>query len=152
AIHHAHEHGVVHRDLKPANILLTGLRGQGSASSDQKTVGDGCLTPDPCPMTPVPKITDFGLAKQFHGDFTASIGDGKTESGAILGTPNYMAPEQAAGKRGQVGPAADIHALGAVLYELLTGRPPFQGDTPLETLRQVASEEALSPSRLQRKL
>jgi WD40 repeat protein/tRNA A-37 threonylcarbamoyl transferase component Bud32 len=89
-----------------------------------------------------PKITDFGLAKKLEG------GAGQTASGAILGTPSYMAPEQAEGKSGKVGPAADVYALGAVLYELLTGRPPFKAATALDTVLQVLSEEPVPPRRL----
>jgi serine/threonine-protein kinase len=90
-----------------------------------------------------PKITDFGLAKKL--DEAA----GQTASGAIMGTPSYMAPEQAEGKSGKVGPPADVYALGAVVYELLTGRPPFKAATPLDTVLQVLSEEPVPPSRLQ---
>jgi serine/threonine-protein kinase len=86
-----------------------------------------------------PKISDFGLAKRMDDPA------GLTSSGAVLGTPGYMAPEQAAGEAREVGPAADIHALGAILYELLTGRPPFRAATPLETVQQVISEEATPP-------
>ena len=78
-----------------------------------------------------PKITDFGLAKRIDSD------DHQTESGQIMGSPSYMAPEQARGHSRAVGTAADIYALGAILYEMLTGRPPFKGETPMETLRQV---------------
>jgi len=92
-----------------------------------------------------PKITDFGLAKQLDTDV------GQTRSGAIMGTPSYMAPEQALGQGKDIGPAADIYALGATLYELLTGRPPFKAATVLETLRQVAHDEPVPPSQLQPK-
>jgi WD40 repeat protein len=95
----------------------------------------------------LPKVTDFGLAKVLVG-----AGPTLTQTGAILGTPSYMAPEQAAGKSKEVGPAADVYALGAILYECLTGRPPFKAETPLETLHQVQAEEPVSPSRLQPQL
>jgi len=90
----------------------------------------------------VPKITDFGLAKRLESDSK------QTETGQIMGSPSYMAPEQARGNNKDVGPAADIYALGAILYEVLTGRPPFKAETPLETLRQVADDEPVPPSRL----
>jgi WD40 repeat protein len=90
-----------------------------------------------------PKITDFGLAKRLDG--TA----GRTQTGSVLGTPSYMAPEQAAGKVHEVGPPADIYALGAILYEALTGRPPFRAATSIETVRQVVSQEPVPPRRLQ---
>jgi WD40 repeat protein/tRNA A-37 threonylcarbamoyl transferase component Bud32 len=130
AVHAAHQHGIVHRDLKPANILLA---------------VDGVAAPaTPPTVEGTPKITDFGLAKLLAGDESA-----QTESGAVLGTPSYMAPEQAAGQGKDVGPAADTYALGAILYELLTGRPPFKAETPVETLRQVLSQEPVPVRRLQ---
>jgi serine/threonine-protein kinase len=89
-----------------------------------------------------PKITDFGLAKQLDA------GAARTASGAVLGTPSYMAPEQAGGKGKHIGPATDVYALGAILYELLTGRPPFQAESTLDTLLQVVSEEVVPPTRL----
>jgi serine/threonine protein kinase/formylglycine-generating enzyme required for sulfatase activity len=88
-----------------------------------------------------PKITDFGLAKHTR------TGDGLTRNGAIVGTPSYMAPEQAEGKR-EVGPAADVYALGAILYECLTGRPPFKSSTPFDTIRLVIGAEPMPPRRL----
>ena len=93
-----------------------------------------------------PKITDFGLARRLDG------GAGLTRTGTALGTPSYMAPEQARGERGAVGPAADVYALGAILYELLTGRPPFRAETAAETMQQVISEEPVPPSRLNAKV
>jgi WD40 repeat protein/tRNA A-37 threonylcarbamoyl transferase component Bud32 len=90
-----------------------------------------------------PKVTDFGLAKRLDGSA------GATQSGAILGTPSYMAPEQAAGRGKDVGPHVDVYALGALLYELLTGRPPFRAPTAVETLVLVQAEEPVPPSRLQ---
>jgi hypothetical protein len=115
AIHVAHRARIIHRDLKPANVLLT---------KD---------------AIPIPKITDFGLAKQMD----ASVA--QTQSGAIMGTPSYMAPEQAEGKK-DVGPRTDVYALGAILYELLTGRPPFHSANPVDTIMQVIVEEPVPPS------
>jgi eukaryotic-like serine/threonine-protein kinase len=89
-----------------------------------------------------PRVTDFGLAKKIQGD------SGLTGSGQIMGTPSYMPPEQAGSKRGEVGPAADVYALGATLYALVTGRPPFQAATPMDTVIQVISDEPVPPRRL----
>jgi WD40 repeat protein/tRNA A-37 threonylcarbamoyl transferase component Bud32 len=89
-----------------------------------------------------PKITDFGLAKKLNEA-------GQTASGAVLGTPSYMAPEQAGGKGKAVGPATDVYALGAILYELLTGRPPFRAPSALDTLLQVVADDPVPPRQLQ---
>jgi WD40 repeat protein len=135
AIHHAHQQGVVHRDLKPANVLLaSGGRKPPRGSSPPEG-----LRP---PLAEV-KITDFGLAL-YQDDSSA-----RTHTGDMLGTPSYMSPEQAQGRRGDVGPATDIHALGAILYELLTSRRPFAATTAVDTLVQVSFEEPLPPRRLQ---
>ncbi len=142
AVHHAHERGVIHRDLKPANILL--------ASAGRQPPDDSEVSGGPRPLLAwdeyTPKVTDFGLAKRLDTQL------GVMESGAIMGTPRYMAPEQAAGKNRDVGRATDVHALGAILYELLTGRPPFQASDMLETLEQVRFQEPVAPSRLQPKV
>ena len=87
-----------------------------------------------------PKIADFGLARHFDEEPALTL------SGARIGTPSYMAPEQVIGKAGAIGPAADIYALGALLYEMLTGRPPFRGETSAETERQVIAEEPVPPA------
>jgi serine/threonine protein kinase/tetratricopeptide (TPR) repeat protein len=130
AIHVAHRSGVVHRDLKPGNILLQRHPGELPAAEATFRISDF-----------EPKVTDFGLAKRLDDP------SGRTPSGAVLGTPSYMAPEQAEGGK-QVGPAADVYALGAVLYELLVGRPPFKAASVMETLHQVMHEEPVSPARL----
>jgi serine/threonine-protein kinase len=92
-----------------------------------------------------PKVTDFGLAKKLDASVKPTV------SGAIVGTPSYMAPEQAAGRGKEAGPAADVYALGAILYELLTGRPPFRAETPLDTVLQVIRDEPVPPRQLQSK-
>jgi tetratricopeptide (TPR) repeat protein/tRNA A-37 threonylcarbamoyl transferase component Bud32 len=89
-----------------------------------------------------PKVTDFGLAKDLDSD-------ARTGTGAVVGTPSYMAPEQAAARRDKVGPASDVYALGAILYECLTGRPPFKGPTPMDTLWQVMHDEPVPPAEMQ---
>jgi serine/threonine protein kinase/WD40 repeat protein len=135
AMQNAHEHGVVHRDLKPDNILLEFSREPEAGTGDTLVSGSRL-------DAVVPKITDFGLAKLL-GD-----GGGLSISGVIVGTPDYMAPEQAKGKAKEVGPPADIYSLGAILYEMLTGGPPFKGATVLDTLEQVRTGDLVPPSRL----
>jgi serine/threonine protein kinase/tetratricopeptide (TPR) repeat protein len=138
----AHERGIVHRDLKPANILLARLSSQ---SSIVRTRGSDSqsLPPDHWSRATTPKIADFGLAKHLDDDSS------QTKSGTILGTPSYMAPEQAEGRSRDVGPAADIYALGAILYELLVGRPPFRAGNPIDTIRQVVEQEPVPPRQLE---
>jgi formylglycine-generating enzyme required for sulfatase activity len=125
AMHYAHLRGVVHRDLKPSNVLL---------ASPVASAPEGA--------TSLAKITDFGLAKRIDAEARDL-----SKSGVIMGTAAYMPPEQAAGKVHDTGPAADVYALGALLYECLTGRPPFQGPQHV-VLVQVLGEEPVPPARL----
>jgi WD40 repeat protein/tRNA A-37 threonylcarbamoyl transferase component Bud32 len=117
AVAHAHARGVIHRDLKPSNVLMERATGQ-------------------------PVLMDFGLAKLLD-----DAGDQLSQSGTVQGTPAYMSPEQAAGKSGHVGPLSDVYSLGAILYELLTGRPPYAGSIG-EVLKLVQTEDPLPPRRI----
>jgi WD40 repeat protein len=126
AVHHAHQRGVLHRDLKPGNILLEWRTKDAAA--------------------PVPHVTDFGLARLLDQDSAL------TRTGDLVGTPSYMAPEQATGGSAAITTATDVHGLGAVLYALLTGRPPFAGPTALETLERVKGCEPDTPRRLNSKV
>jgi serine/threonine protein kinase len=135
AVHAAHASGVIHRDLKPANILLA----SGGVASREWSKD---LTTHHSPLTThQPKITDFGLAQLAAGDGQGPDHRGPTVTGEVLGTPNYMAPEQAMAPRPPLGPPTDVYALGAILYELLTGRPPLTGETALATVLQVLHNE-----------
>lgn len=126
----AHLHGIVHRDLKPSNILLAPSDSVHGIKLDSNPEESGYYEP---------KISDFGLAKKLDDVH------GQTQSGAIMGTPGYMAPEQAGSKKDEIGPATDVYALGAILYELLTGRPPFVAETPLDTLLEVLEDDPAPP-------
>ncbi len=136
AVEHAHTLGIIHRDLKPSNILLS----LGEAKPSEAPAGSSALhSPFRNPHSAIlPKVSDFGLAKRI--DNAESL----TRTGAVVGTPSYMAPEQAAGRK-DLTPAADVYALGAILYELLTGRPPFQAAHPLDTLLLVLEQEPVPP-------
>ena len=120
AIHYAHEHGILHRDLKPSNVLID--------THDQ------------------PRVTDFGLAKVLTTDSQLSSDHAQlTQTGHVLGSPGYMPPEQAGGARNKVSRRSDVYSLGAMLYHLLTGRPPFVGGSISETLQQVETQEPVTP-------
>jgi WD40 repeat protein/Tfp pilus assembly protein PilF/predicted Ser/Thr protein kinase len=122
AIQYAHERGILHRDLKPSNVLID--------ANDH------------------PRITDFGLAKRLSPESaTANPQSAKdlTLSGQVLGSPNFMPPEQASGQRDQVGPPSDVYSLGAILYYLLTGRPPFAAERVTEVLQQLVNDEPVAP-------
>jgi serine/threonine protein kinase len=161
AVHYAHQRGILHRDLKPANILLApnpksesrnpkqtrnpnaeGPKPPGDKVSDLGHSGLGIVSDFGIRISDlVPVVTDFDLARRVEK------GGSLTQSGAVVGTPGYMAPEQVSGKKG-LTTAADIFSLGAILYECLTGRPPFQGATPLETLVQTLEHEPRPPRSL----
>jgi len=144
AMHYAHERGVLHRDLKPANILLKDEGREARGEGREPTGENGAISPLGSRLSSLtPKISDFGLAKRLKDK------GNQTNSAIVMGTPSYMAPEQAGGSARSTGPATDVYALGALLYEMLTGRPPFKGESPLDTLQLVQSVEPVPPGRLQ---
>ncbi len=175
-VQHAHSRGVLHRDIKPSNILLEVASSTAGNPLREKSAGadtaemrseatvDGTAaidsvkrgqsSPDNASaaaiaedqLAAVARLADFGLAR------LVDRGAGQTQSGAVIGTPSYMAPEQAEGLTRQLGVTSDVYALGAVLFELLTGRPPFQEETLLATLQAVREREAPRPRQLNRKV
>lgn len=150
AIQSAHDRNIVHRDLKPGNVLLCCGESQGQFTGHSTLIGDGPTVDVAHDALHNPedafKITDFGLAKRVDDD------SGQTVDGSVMGTPSYMAPEQARGEQKAIGPLADVWALGAILYELLTGRPPFKGSTVLDTLEQVRVRDPVPVRELQPKV
>ncbi|HYG74437.1 MAG TPA: protein kinase [Planctomycetota bacterium] len=135
AVHYAHERGVIHRDLKPSNIMLENAAAdrhdEPGANGKAFSLGE-------------PLIMDFGLAKDLLTDSSLS------RSGEAMGTPMYMPPEQAQGNLKNVGPSCDVYGLGAILYEMLTGRPPFTGENVMQVLRAVVYDDPVSPRRIDR--
>lgn len=119
AVHYAHSRGVLHRDLKPSNILID--------ENDQ------------------PRVTDFGLAKRLSDSQPSTNDPQLTQTGQVLGSPSFIPPEQAGGRKEQIGPASDVYSLGAILYQMLTARPPFVAETLTQTLRMVAEQEPVAP-------
>ena len=139
AMQYAHDKGIIHRDLKPANVLLQTVE-EGRSTDSAKALSEPSSLFGPMPFSP--RITDFGLAKRLDADSQM------TRTGQVMGTPSYMPPEQARGDLSQVGPLSDVYSLGATLYALLVGRPPFQAASVLETLKQVLEQEPISPRSL----
>ncbi|MBX9584920.1 MAG: protein kinase, partial [Gemmataceae bacterium] len=140
AVQHAHDRGVLHRDLKPNNVILQELKADPN---------DGGTPPGAVPLRGdcfVPRVLDFGLAK------LAEAGPGETATRQVVGTPKYMAPEQAQARHDDIGPAADVYALGAILYELLAGRAPYDGPTDVDVLRQVVEGNLPPPRAFRRDL
>lgn len=135
AVQQAHERGILHRDLKPANLLLV--------SRDASTQREGSHSAVASRLNESPKVTDFGLAKRLAVSPT-SMRDWRTQTGAIVGTPGYMAPEQATGRK-DLSAATDVYALGAILYECITGKPPFQATNPVDALMMVIEQEPVPP-------
>jgi len=144
AVHHAHQNKVLHRDLKPANVLLqrkSEIRNPKSETEGLSSFSDfGFRISDF-----EPKVTDFGLARWLDEV-------GQTRSGMVLGSAPYMAPEQANGQVSQLGPATDVFGLGAILYECLTGRPPYHGSGKMELLKQASGGQVVPPRQLNRQV
>ncbi len=142
AVQHAHDRGILHRDLKPSNVMF-----DVESDSDEPSGNDAPIVnlADRCgesSLADAARIVDFGLAKSLHED------DERTQTGATLGTPNYMSPEQAKGEKASIGPTTDVYSLGAILYELLTSRPPFKEPSHVETVIAVKNNDPVLPRRI----
>jgi serine/threonine protein kinase len=150
AVDYAHSQGIVHRDLKPTNIMLE-RRGDGShahrsrgGDADEPSTSLFGSTPGSDHALGEPLVMDFGLAFDAERDSSLSV------AGRAIGTPSYMPPEQATGRHERIGRHSDVYSLGAILYELLTGRPPFTGESMVQILQAVCRDEPVRPSRLAR--
>ncbi|MCY3021146.1 MAG: serine/threonine-protein kinase [Planctomycetota bacterium] len=142
AVQYAHEQGVIHRDLKPSNVMLEFAKG-GSVAGEAKP---GSSTNVALPVNEhavgEPLVMDFGLAKDIAKDSSLS------QSGQVMGTPAYMPPEQAEGRIKDIGPRSDVYSLGAILYEMLTGRVPFTGENAMQVLRATCHDDPIPPRRI----
>jgi eukaryotic-like serine/threonine-protein kinase len=136
ALQAAHDVGVIHRDLKPENILL--VTPAGSPSSPGMPVADGVGGTSQAPPSDVVKVLDFGIAKSVDFEEGSEVGRRLTRPGVAMGTPEYMAPEQAAGKPADA--RSDIYAVGSIMYEMLLAAPPYDGDNVMEVLHRKANE------------
>lgn len=144
AVQAAHDQQIIHRDLKPANILLAPAKPQQSnqATAIPNLEGDDSNAEDSETERLLAKISDFGLARFLTDD------NRQTRSGYAIGTPSYMAPEQTSGRPESIGTPADIYGLGTVLYEMLTGRPPFDGESVIQTVMMVRRDQPVAPSQI----
>ena len=147
AVHHAHQRGILHRDLKPANVMLSrGAPGEFGASEKNDQIKTDCL------QSVIPLITDFGLSKIIAPDEIPVAKNDQTRTGALVGTPAYMAPEQIRAKKDLIGPPTDVYALGVLFCELLTRKNPFVRDSLIQTIEAVQLEDPRPPSDQSRKI
>ncbi len=138
AVQYAHEHNIIHRDLKPANVLLMDNRPEAEPGAE---TSEADFQTDLQPM-----VTDFGLAKRLNSEVDL------TKTGQIIGSPCYMSPEQATGATEIVGPESDVYSLGAILYQMLTGKPAVHAETPLDILAQLSDSEPMRPRLVNRQV